>query len=182
MVRLLFLYYSIWQNPKAGKMKRILCSDWLPGRARWARLSSAFFPPLSLSLFLAKLVRSRLLDIGLFLSLSLFFCVFIDVLSSSRSIKTRKRTWPIPSHLSPYASHWRSPIQSLEFTILAFHVINFRFCEHQMRGVEKEAFVVPMHLVFRVLYVGKRIWTCPVQTRMPRQEAILERRIEGGQL
>ena len=23
-----------WLNPQAGKMKRILCSDWLPERAR----------------------------------------------------------------------------------------------------------------------------------------------------
>lgn len=78
MVCLLFLYYSIWLNPEAGNMKRIQCSDWLPGRARWARLSPAFLPPFSLSLFLAKFVRSRFLDIGLFLSFSLsfFFCVF----------------------------------------------------------------------------------------------------------
>ena len=24
----------IWLNPQTGKMKRILCSDWLPERAR----------------------------------------------------------------------------------------------------------------------------------------------------
>ena len=24
----------MWLNPQAGKMKRILCSDWLPERAR----------------------------------------------------------------------------------------------------------------------------------------------------
>ena len=131
MVCLLFLYYSIWLNPEAGNMKRIQCSDWLPGRARWARLSPAFLPPFSLSLFLAKFVRSRFLDIGLFLSFSLSFsfCVFIDVRSSSRSIETRKRPWPIPSHLWRYASHWRSPIQSLEFTILAFQNIYFTICQ-----------------------------------------------------
>ena len=42
--------------------------------------------------------RSWLLNIGLFLSFFLF-CVFIDVLSSSRSTKTCKITWPISSHL-----------------------------------------------------------------------------------
>ena len=61
MVRLLFLYNITWLNPEAGNIKRILCSDWLPGRARWA----ALVPPFSVSLFLAKLVQSRLLNIGL---------------------------------------------------------------------------------------------------------------------
>ena len=35
-------------SPRAGKMKRILCSDWLPERARWAYLARsglrALFP------------------------------------------------------------------------------------------------------------------------------------------
>ena len=168
MVRLLFLYYSTWLNPEARKMKRFLCSDWLPGRARWARFSPAFFPSFSLSLFLAKFS----ILIAEYWPLSFFlFCVFIDVLSSSRSIKTCKITWPISSHLD------------LKFRIdVPLSKVPFRFCERQMRGVGKDAFFVPMHLVLRVLYVGKHIWTCPVQTRMPRQEAILERRIEGGQL
>ena len=26
----------IWQAPRAGKTRRILCSDWLPERARWS--------------------------------------------------------------------------------------------------------------------------------------------------
>ena len=26
----------IWQAPRAGSMRRILCSDWLPERARWS--------------------------------------------------------------------------------------------------------------------------------------------------
>lgn len=96
MVRLLFLYYSIWLNPEARKMKRFLCSDWLPGRARWARFSPAFFPSFSLSPFLAKFS----VLIAEYWPLSFFlFCVFIDVLSSSRSIKTCKITWPISSHL-----------------------------------------------------------------------------------
>ena len=96
MVRLLFLYYSTWLNPEARKMKRFLCSDWLPGRARWARFSPAFFPSFSLSLFLAKFS----VLIAEYWPLSFFrFCVFIDVLSSSRSIKACKITWPISSHL-----------------------------------------------------------------------------------
>ena len=33
-----------WLNPQAGKMKRILCSDWLPERARWAQLTYSGFP------------------------------------------------------------------------------------------------------------------------------------------
>lgn len=96
MVRSLFLYYSIWLNPEARKMKRFLCSDWLPGRARWARFSPAFFPSFSLSLVLAKFS----VLIAEYWPLSFFlFCVFIDVLSSSRSIKTCKITWPISSHV-----------------------------------------------------------------------------------
>ena len=26
----------IWQAPRAGGMRRLLCSDWLPERARWS--------------------------------------------------------------------------------------------------------------------------------------------------
>ena len=26
----------IWQAPRAGSMRRLLCSDWLPERARWS--------------------------------------------------------------------------------------------------------------------------------------------------
>ena len=36
----------IWLAPRAGKMKRILCSDWLPERARWAYLVRSGFPAL----------------------------------------------------------------------------------------------------------------------------------------
>ena len=28
--------FIIWQAPRAGSMRRILCSDWLPERARWS--------------------------------------------------------------------------------------------------------------------------------------------------
>ena len=96
MVRLLFLYYSIWLNPEARKMKRFLCSDWLPGRVRWARFSPVFFPSFSLSFFLAtfSVLIAEYWPLSFFL-----FCVFIDVLSSSRSIKACKITWPISSYL-----------------------------------------------------------------------------------
>ena len=33
-----------WLAPRAGKMKRILCSDWLPERARWAHLARSGLP------------------------------------------------------------------------------------------------------------------------------------------
>ena len=36
----------IWPNPQAGKMKRILFSDWLPERVRSANLAHSGFPPL----------------------------------------------------------------------------------------------------------------------------------------
>ena len=28
--------FIIWQAPRAGSMRRILCFDWLPERARWS--------------------------------------------------------------------------------------------------------------------------------------------------
>ena len=55
----------IWPNPRAGKMKPILCSDWLPERGRSAYLARLVFPPLVpqekvlfINPLLAKLVRS----------------------------------------------------------------------------------------------------------------------------
>ena len=38
--------YSLRLNPRAGKMKRILRSNWLPERARWAHLARSGFPAL----------------------------------------------------------------------------------------------------------------------------------------
>ena len=68
-------------------MKRILCYDWLPERARWAYLARSGFPALfpqkrkSLVKFcghiinplLTKLVRSRWLDTGLVFFFFFFF-------------------------------------------------------------------------------------------------------------
>ena len=42
MIRLII----IWLAPRAGKMKPILCSDWLPERAKWAYLARSGFPAL----------------------------------------------------------------------------------------------------------------------------------------
>ena len=33
---ILVYIFIIWQAPRAGSMQRILCSDWLPERARWS--------------------------------------------------------------------------------------------------------------------------------------------------
>ena len=71
--------FIIWLAPRAGKMKRIPCSDWLPERARWAYLARSGLPALDpqkrnsfgvifghiINLLLTKLVRSRWLDIDL---------------------------------------------------------------------------------------------------------------------
>ena len=38
--------FIIWLAPRAGKMKRILCSDWLPERARWAYFARLGLPAL----------------------------------------------------------------------------------------------------------------------------------------
>ena len=67
----------IWLNPQAGKVKRILRSDWLPEWARWAQPACSGFPafvPQEKILLLTKLVRSSCLDINLVL-----FCVVIDL-------------------------------------------------------------------------------------------------------
>ena len=79
-------------------MKQILCSDWLPGWARWTHLACSGFPALIvpqkwnslvqsfdhiINPLLTKLVRSTWLDIGLVLSLRFY----------------GPRTWPISSHL-----------------------------------------------------------------------------------
>ena len=36
----------IWQAPRAGSMQRILCSDWLPERARWSDTARPGLPVL----------------------------------------------------------------------------------------------------------------------------------------
>ena len=92
----ILLFFFIWLNPRVGKMKRILRSDWLPERARWALLArsldiSGVGPARISSLFgyiinplLTKLVRSKWLYIGLIL-----FCVFIDL--NFVSVKKKKQ-------------------------------------------------------------------------------------------
>ena len=35
----ILIHFIIWLAPRAGEMKRILCSDWLPEWARWAYLA-----------------------------------------------------------------------------------------------------------------------------------------------
>ena len=30
------MFIILWEAPRAGSMRRILCSDWLPERARWS--------------------------------------------------------------------------------------------------------------------------------------------------
>ena len=77
----------IWLAPRVGKMKRILCSDWLPEEERWVYLARlglpALFPQKQNSLvqsfgyiinpLLTKFEQSRRLDICLIL----FLC-FMD--------------------------------------------------------------------------------------------------------
>ena len=41
---LLLCWLIKWLAPLAGKMKRILCSDWLPERARWVHLARSGLP------------------------------------------------------------------------------------------------------------------------------------------
>ena len=92
--------FVIWPNPRAGKIKRILCSYWQPKPfllsqdiSRWSRkknvLVLAMINPL-----LTKLVQSRYLDIGLVL-----FCVFID-LDFFSVHKKRKQNGQYPAILT----------------------------------------------------------------------------------
>ena len=70
----------MWLAPWAGKMNRIVRSDWLPERARWSYLALQELPAVPrkknfleshvINPLLTKLVRLRWLDIGLVL-----FCV-----------------------------------------------------------------------------------------------------------
>ena len=46
IVASLTLSFIMWPAPRAGTMKRILCSDWLPERARWAYLAPSGLPAL----------------------------------------------------------------------------------------------------------------------------------------
>ena len=92
----------IWLAPRAGKMNQIAHCDWLPERARWSHRARSGLPALSrkqnfpesniINPLLTKFVRSRWLDIGLVL-----FFASLWTLTSSRSINTQKRTWPISS-------------------------------------------------------------------------------------
>ena len=76
------LIIIIWLNPRAGKVKRILRSDWLPERRRWAR---PVFPAWDFSVRVSRerkgylfghtiMNMSKWLDAGLVL-----FCVFINL-------------------------------------------------------------------------------------------------------
>ena len=73
----------IWLNPRPGKVKRILCSDWLSERARSAHLAGPFcvgaarkisFFGYFVSPLLTKFVSSRWLNVGLFF----FFAFFVE--------------------------------------------------------------------------------------------------------
>ena len=87
--------------------------DWLPERARWSytarsgflawsrKIKDHFFGVLFhiINPLLTKLVRLRWLDIGLVLFFFFFFffsCLWTS--TSSLSINTQKKTWPISSH------------------------------------------------------------------------------------
>ena len=39
-------WFIVWQAPKVGSMRRIMCSDWLPERARWSDTARSGLPVL----------------------------------------------------------------------------------------------------------------------------------------
>ena len=116
----------------------LLVSFWpsLFGRDCW--ILASFFLSLSLSFFLSFLL-----------------CVFIDVLSSSRSLKT-------PSLTLPFALAFSGP-KSL--------IHDFGLPKYLFQDLRRGRLTCCTH-AFGVARV----------VRMPRQEAILKRRIDGGKL
>ena len=82
----------VWLAPRAGKMKRILCSDWLPERERLACLArplflakakffGAIFWPYNKS-FIGQACSVKMADIGLVLC-----CILMDSTSSRSNIQ-----------------------------------------------------------------------------------------------
>ena len=74
----------IWLNPRAGEMKWILRSDWLPARVRWAHLSRSGYPAFvparnrflvnhTINPLLTKLLRSIWLYVNLFLLIRFYW-------------------------------------------------------------------------------------------------------------
>ena len=63
--------FIVWLAGRAGKMKPILCRDWLSVLSRWSYLARSELPVIRVPLFtlLAKFVRSRWWYIGLVLFL-----------------------------------------------------------------------------------------------------------------
>ena len=89
-------------------MKRILCSDWLPEGVRWAYLVRSGLPALvpQKRNFVSVMFwpyNKSFVDQACLIKIAGYwprnFCVLMEPSTSSRSIKTQKRTWPISSHL-----------------------------------------------------------------------------------
>ena len=93
------LHFIIWLAPRLGKIKRILCSDCLPERARWTYHACSGFPPL----FLQKVkffgiifwpYNNSFIDQACSVKMAGYwpcsFFVFLLTSTSSRSIKLQK--------------------------------------------------------------------------------------------
>ena len=85
--------FIIWLNPRAGNVKRFLCTDWLPQRARWANRTRSGFSALRMKSRERKFSFVQFLYI-LLIGSTLFgqdsghwHRVFIK--------KQKKQTWPI---------------------------------------------------------------------------------------
>ena len=97
-------HYSIsWLNPRADKMKRILRSDWPPEWASMGRRScslgiSRVGPARKSSLF-GYIINPLLTKPQMVGYWPRTFFAFSLTSTSSRSIKTQKRTWPTSGHL-----------------------------------------------------------------------------------
>ena len=102
-------YLIIWLVPQAGKMQRILCTDWLPERARWAYLARSGLPALvpqkrkSVGVMFWPYNKSFIDQACSAVKMAGYwprsFFAFLWTSTSSRFIKTQKRTWPISSDL-----------------------------------------------------------------------------------
>ena len=85
--------YVIWQAPRAGSMRRILCSDWLPERARWSDTARpglpVSFPQTNISPK-SKRVHESFLSQNIFRDSKKIFCdLFVGMELENEKTETR---------------------------------------------------------------------------------------------
>ena len=86
----------LWQAPRAGSMQRILCSDWLPERARWSDTAHpglhVSFPQIKFRQVQANARKFSFAEIIFCQGKKIFcvFSVFMQPAKASTRMKTKK--------------------------------------------------------------------------------------------